>query len=232
MVMQFLRKRFKHKHEKKTTGAKEAHADIGVHHEEPPCDSYESSEVEYIEDDENFQAAVLPQAKPQVTDTPHPKGILPFSVTVPTDIVDGENDSNLSLEVGLVRPPQQMFAEKLERANSWHSINTSATSETQPTASASDNTFSDVGSITTASEKLEKEKKRLERWTAAMEDELRRLGTKDPRAVAILLELGSMYLQLQVGLQRFDRNIATFACAACLMSRVVTSIPLELRSRE
>jgi hypothetical protein len=199
--MVFLLRRFKLKKEKRTKEAVEDARDIPekpIRQEAPACDSCESSEVDYVENDETYIKAVLPQTALFVMETPSPEASLPCSVAVRMDMIDDENASNLSLE-GIMNRPPQLFAEKVGKLNPRFSMNTSATSETQVTVSASENTYSEVGSVSTTTEKhQDKAKKRLESWKEVMEEELKRLGTNNPRAVTILLDLGSTYLQNEV----------------------------------
>jgi hypothetical protein len=197
--MVFLR-RFKQKKERRTKETEDAVRDIPQKpiYEEILA-SCESSEVDYIENDENYIKAALPRTALVVMDTPFPEVTFPACVDVRIGMIDYDDASNLSLE-GIINRTPRFFAEKPGKLNPRYSMNTTATSETQVTVTASETTYSEVGSVSTTAEKHQtKEKKRLERWKVTMEEELKRLGTRDPRAATILLDLGSMYLQYEVG---------------------------------
>ncbi|CAB9497573.1 repeat-containing protein [Seminavis robusta] len=171
-----------------------------VYYEEAVDSDAQSSDVEFIEDDSQY---VPPergkyQATSKLEESTFTDVELPLAVVVPSKDLDDDDNSILSQD-GVFNKVFRPRAEKSSKPRL--SLATSTTSDehlTAATASASEQTFSEAGSLSIASEKFEqKERRKLARWKEAMDAEICRVGMEHPKAAALLLELGSTHLQCE-----------------------------------
>ena len=193
-----------------------------IRYPQPEGNSLESSDVEYIEDDEIIlknDSAVKPKAAPtQVASVPKPKApkakeiedvLLSLSVAIPSgnNNLDLDDDSSYSRN-GIVTKLPSYLVEKSGhhgylKIESRPSMTASVSSEdhgTQVTASMSEQTPSESGS--TASPRHEmitnREKKILVNWVSQMEGNAALPDKQDQTTASCLLELGSLHLQCEV----------------------------------
>ena len=193
-----------------------------IYYQEPAANSVESSEVEYIEDDDDHgkdgPVGVKPTPEPKkpiAAPKPiHPKvqtmedTLLSLSVVIPSGKLDLDDDSSYSQEGILTKLPPYLVEKKgyhgSLKIESRPSMTTSTTSEehgTQVTASMSEQTVSESGSTAGSSSHHDmniKEKKILASWKVKFEGNTAERDTEDQRTASFLLELGSLHMQCEV----------------------------------
>jgi len=191
--------------------------------EAPSKRSSSSSEVEYIEDDDNYDdenAVIRPTKHPILPVVPQEAAVnikvkemedtlLSLSVVIPAGPVDLDDDSSrCSGENGiLTKLPRHLIEKKDDgfKHESRPSMNTSSTTSeghgTQATVALS---LSETGSYAGASSFQDtantNEKKILANRKSVFESKFFKKGEDDPRFVSFLLELGSLHMQCNVSL--------------------------------
>lgn len=223
--------------------------ELSVYYQDNGEISEDSSEVEYIEDDDNYceEAAMVKPivseekiaATRKVITTPKAKlvedALLSLSVVIPSRRVDLDDDSSYSQDGGVfAKLPPYLVEKKGSRGSlkiESKPATASTTSEehgTQVTSSMSEQTPSESGSMVGSSAHHElmnnKGRKILATWKAKMENTTAGLDMNDSRTANLLLELGSLHVHCE----QYEEAQAYFSRALAISEAIYGSADVKV----